>query len=58
MLERKNLSLKDVVETLKTYYDNIGVDDSAESQGSDKVQAGLTQRAILENLIAFVEGCS
>lgn len=58
MLERKNLSLQNVVNTLKTYHGNIDVDDSAESQGSDKIQAGMTQRAILENLIAFLEGCS
>ncbi|KAI9574458.1 Catenin-beta-like protein [Boletus coccyginus] len=58
MLERKNLSLQNVVETLKTYYDNIDVDDADESKGSDKIQADMTQRAILENLIAFLEGCS
>lgn len=58
MLERKNLTLKNVVETLTTYHDNIDVDDSDESQGSDKIQAGMMQKAILENLIAFLEGCS
>lgn len=58
MLERKNLSLKNVVQTLSTYHDNIDVDDSDESQGSDKMQAGMTQKVILENLITFLEGCS
>ena len=58
MLERRNLSLKDVVQTLRTYQENIDVDDSEESQGGDKIQAGMTQRAILENLVAFLEGCS
>lgn len=58
MLERKNLSLQNVVGTLKTYYDNIDVDDADESKGSDKIQADMTQKAILENLIAFLEGCS
>jgi len=58
MLERRNLSLQNVIETLKTHHDNIDVDDADESKGSDKIQAGMTQRAILENLIAFLEGCS
>lgn len=58
MLERKNLSLKNIVETLRTYHDNIDVDESTESQGSDKIQAGMLQRAILENLIAYLEECS
>lgn len=58
MLDRRNLSLKDVVQTLKTYHNNIDVDDPNESQGNDKIQAGMTQKAILENLVAFLEGCS
>ena len=58
MLERKNLSLKNVVETLRTYHDNIDVDNSPEGQGSDKTQAGMIRSAILENLIAYLEGCS
>lgn len=58
MLERKNLSLKSVVQTLITHHDNIDADNSDESQDSDKIQAGMTQRAILESLIAFLEGCS
>jgi beta-catenin-like protein 1 len=58
MLKRKNLSLESIVETLTTYHDNIDVDDSAESQGGGKIQAGTMQRAILENLIAFLEGCT
>ncbi|KAG9317673.1 Catenin-beta-like protein [Chiua virens] len=43
MLERKNLSLKNIVETLKTYHDSIDVD---ESESSDKIQAGMTQKMI------------
>ncbi|KAG6378935.1 hypothetical protein JVT61DRAFT_13221 [Boletus reticuloceps] len=58
MLDRKNLSLKNVVETLRSYHGNINMDVSDESQRNDKVQAGVTQRAILENLIAYLEGCS
>ncbi|KAH0840137.1 Catenin-beta-like protein [Lanmaoa asiatica] len=57
MLDRKNLSLKNIVQTLITYHDNVDVDDSDESQGNDKIQAGTMQRAILENLIAFLQGC-
>ncbi|KAF8138718.1 Catenin-beta-like protein [Boletus edulis] len=48
MLERKNLSLKNIVETLRSYHGNINMD----------LQAGVTRRAILENLIAYLEGCS
>ncbi|KAG8218862.1 Catenin-beta-like protein [Butyriboletus roseoflavus] len=58
MLERKNLSLKNVIQTLTTYHENIDVDVFDESQGSDKIQAGMMQKTILENLIAFLEGCS
>ncbi|KAF8558761.1 DUF1716-domain-containing protein [Imleria badia] len=57
MLERRNLSLKNVIETLRTYHDNIDVEDSGQSQDS-KIHAGMTQRAILENLITYLEGCS
>ena len=58
MLERKNLSLKNIIETLRTYHDNVDVDDSAQNQDSGKIHAGMTQRAILENLITYLEGCS
>lgn len=54
MLDRKNLSLTSIIETLKTYHENIDVDDS----DSDKAQAGWMQKMILENLIAFLVGCS
>ncbi|KAF9247089.1 Catenin-beta-like protein [Melanogaster broomeanus] len=57
MLERKSLTLKDVVKTLRMYHDNVDVDYSADGKTADGV-AGMSQKEILENLIAFLEGCS
>lgn len=58
MLDRRDLSLKNVVQTLKIYHDNIDVDAADESQGSDKIQGAMMQKMILENLITFLDGCS
>ncbi|KAJ4481594.1 Catenin-beta-like protein [Lentinula edodes] len=50
MLSRKNLSLKDVVQTLRIYRDNVGED----SNNTD--EAGSTsQKAILQGLILALE---
>ncbi|KAF9222012.1 DUF1716-domain-containing protein [Gyrodon lividus] len=57
MLERKSLTLRDVVKTLRVYYDNVEVDYSAEGKATGGV-AGMSQKEILENLITFIEECS
>ncbi|KAF8845818.1 DUF1716-domain-containing protein [Paxillus ammoniavirescens] len=59
MLERKNLTLSDIVRTLRVYYDNVDVevDHSAEGKTAGGI-VGMSHKEILENLIAFLEGCS
>ncbi|TCD69674.1 hypothetical protein EIP91_006691 [Steccherinum ochraceum] len=52
MLDRRNKSLKDIVRTLQIYHDNV--DDAPQVDG-DSPQ--LSQREILQNLIAFLNGC-
>lgn len=48
MLSRKSQSLRNVVETLRVYHDNIDEEDSAlKGEG----EGGLSQREILEGLI-------
>jgi len=50
MLNRRNVSFKDVVSTLRIFSDNI---DDGEVINSD----GISQREILQHLIAFLESC-
>lgn len=49
MLSRKNKSLKDIVKTLKVYYDNVDGEDAQNDQ--------ISQKEILHNLIAFLDAC-
>ena len=66
MLARKGKSLKDIVEVLKVFYDNIGDDeatnqpansDSSKSQPSlPDADASPPQKLILGELITFLEG--
>ncbi|KAL1699006.1 Catenin-beta-like protein [Schizophyllum commune] len=48
MLSRKSQSLRNVVETLRVYHDNIDEEDSA---AKGEGEGGLSQREILEGLI-------
>ncbi|KAI9467002.1 DUF1716-domain-containing protein [Lactarius psammicola] len=50
MLNRRNMSFKDIVSTLRIFRDNI---DDGEANDSD----GISQREILQHLIAFLESC-
>ncbi|KAH9077192.1 DUF1716-domain-containing protein [Lactarius deliciosus] len=50
MLNRRNMSFKDVVSTLQIFSDNI---DDGEGNESD----GISQREILHHLMAFLESC-
>ncbi|TDL29730.1 DUF1716-domain-containing protein [Rickenella mellea] len=54
MLTRKGKSLKDVVEVLKSFRDNIG-DETETAESSDDVSP--PQREILSGLINFLEKC-
>lgn len=54
MLTRKGKSLKDVVEVLKVFRDNI---DEEESGLPEDEEASPPQREILVGLIAFLESC-
>ncbi|OCH94113.1 DUF1716-domain-containing protein [Obba rivulosa] len=53
MLNRRNKSLKDIVNTLEIYRDNV---DEGDSQ-PDVAEGSLSQVEILQNLIAFLEAC-
>ncbi|KIJ56815.1 hypothetical protein M422DRAFT_218491 [Sphaerobolus stellatus SS14] len=53
IIGRKNKTLKDIVEVLKVYRDNVGEDEMR----TDDAEAAPSQREILEGLIAFLEGC-
>lgn len=50
MLNRKNQSLQDVVETLKVFYENI--DDDPAEEGED---ATPSQKVIVANLIIALD---
>ncbi|KAH8105853.1 Catenin-beta-like protein [Cristinia sonorae] len=52
MLDRRNKSLKDIVQTLQIFHDNV--DEGSEPGGDD---SQLSQREILKHLMAFLEGC-
>ncbi|KIK95590.1 hypothetical protein PAXRUDRAFT_374045 [Paxillus rubicundulus Ve08.2h10] len=58
MLERKNLTLRDIVNTLRVYHDNVDaeVDHDTEGKTAGGI-VGMSHQEILENLIAFLEGC-
>lgn len=53
MLERKNLKLENIKQTLQMYHDNVNADDSG-----GKSAIGMPQKEILEHLIAFLQECS
>lgn len=59
MLDRKSKSLKDIVRTLQIYHDNVGEDKAGPSSsiGEEGSEQALSQREILENLIAFIDSC-
>ncbi|KAI6151882.1 Catenin-beta-like protein [Pisolithus tinctorius] len=50
MLERKNLKLEIIKQTLQMYHDNVDADDSG-----GKSAIGMPQKEILEHLIAFLQ---
>ena len=52
LLDRKNQSFKDIVKTLRIYHDNVD-----EVEGSAAGDDALSQREILQNLIAFLDAC-
>ncbi|KZT74381.1 DUF1716-domain-containing protein [Daedalea quercina L-15889] len=52
MLNRRNRSLNDIIDTLQIYHDNVDEDDTnTQDDGSP------SRKEILKNLIAFLEGC-
>lgn len=53
MLERKNLKLENIKQTLQMYHDNVDADDSG-----GKSAIGMPQKEILEHLVAFLQECS
>lgn len=50
LLDRKNQSFKDIVKTLRIYHDNV-------DEGEGSADGTLSQREILQNLIAFLDAC-
>jgi beta-catenin-like protein 1 len=50
MLNRRNRSFQDVVSTLRIFRENI-------DEGGSNEPGGISQREILQHLIAFLEGC-
>jgi len=60
MLDRKNQSLKDIIESLRIYRDNLDEAPSRQTNSESRVDQPaeeLSQKEILVNLIAFLEGC-
>ena len=53
MLERKNLTLGNIRETLQVYRNNVDGDDPDSNSAT-----GLSQKEILDHLITFLQGCS
>ena len=51
LLDRKNQTFKDIVQTLQIYHDNVD-----ENEGANTGDAP-SQREILRNLIAFLDAC-
>lgn len=54
MLDRKTKSLKDIVQTLQIYHDNVDEESTGAGNGSENVPS---QRDILRHLIAFLDSC-
>ena len=52
LLDRKSQTFKDIVKTLRIYHDNVD-----EDEGMVVSDGALSQREILQNLIAFLEVC-
>jgi len=52
MLARRDQALKDVVDVLRAYHDNIA-EDAMDMEG----ERGLSQKMILEGLLNFLESC-
>jgi beta-catenin-like protein 1 len=55
MLARRDQTLKDVVDVLRVYHDNIAEDTIDSSMAED--ERGLSQKMILEGLLNFLESC-
>jgi len=55
MLARRDQTLKDVVDVLRAYHDNIA-DDVIDSSIIED-ERGLSQKTILEGLLNFLESC-
>jgi len=60
MLERKNLSLKDIISTLQKYRDNLDVNIQSNGAATDHApqDGALLQKEILQHLIDFLHECS
>jgi len=52
MLDRKNLSLQDILRTLRTYHDNVDDEPPLATDGADRAPS---QKEILEGLIAALD---
>ncbi|CAK5275538.1 unnamed protein product [Mycena citricolor] len=50
MLDRKNLAMKDIIQTLKTFYDNVDAEETSDSE-----DRAPTQKEILAALITSLE---
>ncbi|EGO01916.1 hypothetical protein SERLA73DRAFT_166428 [Serpula lacrymans var. lacrymans S7.3] len=57
MLNRKNLSVKDIIETMRMHHQNMDNDEQNSSTSDETSQRAPSQREILANLIVFLEGC-
>lgn len=55
MLARRDQTLKDVVDVLQAYHDNIAEGATDSSMVED--ERGLSQKMILESLLNFLESC-
>lgn len=51
MLSRRSKSLKDVVDVLRNFRDNVDDGDKMDEDGS------ISQKDILNGLLGFLEGC-
>ena len=55
MLARRDQALKDIVDVLRAYHDNIA--EEAIYSSMDEDERGLSQKMILEGLLNFLESC-
>lgn len=53
MLDRKNQSLRDIIQTLRIYHSNV--DDPVETAASDDPDRPPSQKEILEGLISALD---